>query len=117
MQRAPENNPIRLEHMLTHAQEACEVLDGRSWEAFRTNRLLCLAIDKLIEITGEAANNVTDGFQLRHPQIPWTPLIRMRHKLAHSYFKTDARVLWETVSFDLPSLVTDLQRILADERA
>ena len=117
MIRAPENNEARLRHMRQFAGEACELLEGLTWESFRHNRTVCLATDKLVEITGEAANYVTKEFQDAHDYIPWSDIIGMRHRLVHSYFKTDASVLWLTTTRYLPALVADLQRILADERA
>ena len=117
MKKAPENNAFRLGHMLAHAQEACDLLGERGWEVFRADRALCLAIDKLIQIAGEATNHVTDEFRQEHDEIPWKELIRMRHRLVHVYYKTDAYVIWRTTVRHLPSLVSYLQRILADDRA
>jgi len=39
----------------------------------------------------------------------------MRNRLVHGYDEVDLDVLWDTIEFDLPSLITTLQQILESE--
>ena len=115
MRRRPENDGKRLQHMLDAAQEAYRLLQGRSLQVFRQDRLLQLAIDKLVQIIGEAANNVTADRRVANSRIPWADMIGMRHRLVHVYYLTDLNILWGTVQDNLPPLIAELERILDQE--
>ena len=47
---------VALSHMVDHAREAVALTQGRSRTDLDSDRLLQLALSRLIEITGEAAN-------------------------------------------------------------
>ena len=61
---------IRLRHMLDHAREALTMVNGRSRSDLDTDRQLNLALVRLLEIVGEAANRVLTETRDRHPEIP-----------------------------------------------
>jgi len=50
---------VRLRHMLDSASEAVELIQGISRTDLDTNRVLSLALVRLLEIVGEAASKVT----------------------------------------------------------
>ena len=79
------------------------------------NRMLELALVRLIEIIGEAAARVSMEGQRGYPSIPWPEIIGMRNRLVHGYDEVDLDVLWDTIEFDLPPLITILQHILESE--
>lgn len=107
---------VRLLHMLDHAREAVALADGESPQSLRKNRLLQLGMRKLVEIVGEAAAAAPEEIQESLPTIPWTAAIGMRHRLVHGYDQVDLDVLWRTVREDLPSLIEELEEVLADPR-
>lgn len=72
-----------------------------------------LAIVKIAEIVGEAANRLSTDDQLRYPTIPWKEIVGMRNRLVHGYDAIDLDVLWDTVHIDLPPLIDELERILS----
>ena len=49
----------RLHHMLNHAREAVSLIQGKQREDLDRERLLELSLTRLIEIVGEAANQVS----------------------------------------------------------
>jgi uncharacterized protein with HEPN domain len=49
---------VALRHMLDHAREAVELARSRSRTDLDTDRLLQLALTRLVEIVGEAASRV-----------------------------------------------------------
>lgn len=61
---------VALQQMLDYAREAVTLAEGKTRENLDTERLLDLALTRLLEIIGEAANRVPDEFQLEHPEIP-----------------------------------------------
>ncbi len=99
--------------MLIAAREAVGFAEGLSFEAFATDRRAQLSIVKLIEIIGEAASRVDVEIRLAHPAIPWRDIVGMRNRLVHGYFDIDLRLVWDTVGADLPVLIGQLERLLA----
>ena len=62
---------VRLRHMLDYASEAVEMACGVSPDDLKRNRMLQLALVRLVEIVGEAATKVSEEGQHRYPSIPW----------------------------------------------
>jgi uncharacterized protein with HEPN domain len=44
--------------------------------------------------------------------IPWPEIVGMRNRLIHGYDTVDLKVLWDTISEDLPPLIADLEKII-----
>lgn len=108
---------IRLRHMLEAAEEATSFAAGASLETLAVDRKLSLALVKSIEIIGEAASHVSKECQIGHTDIPWAKIIGMRNRLIHAYFDIDLKVLLQTVTKDIPPLLSQLKIICsgADE--
>ena len=105
----------RLRHMLDHGREAVALLQGKTKAELKNNRVLHLALVRLIEIVGEAANRVSKGTQEHYPQIPWSQIVGMRNRLIHGYEFLDFDILWQTVTEDLPKLIDELEQIVPSE--
>ena len=103
---------ITLRQMLDHAQKAVTLSRGRKRSDLDEDLTFNLALTRLIEIIGEAANRVPDEFQDDHPEIPWIEIIGMRNRLIHGYDEVDFDFLWNVVRNDLPSLIKQLNKIL-----
>jgi uncharacterized protein with HEPN domain len=70
---------------------------------------------RLFEIIGEAANQVSEELRDNVPEIPWPVLIGMRNRLIHAYFSINLDVVWSTSTEDVPSLITELKRLLGKD--
>jgi uncharacterized protein with HEPN domain len=103
---------VRL-HMVDAANEALSFVANKSKTELEADRALALALVKSIEIVGEAASKVSREVRSRSPEIPWADLIAMRNRLIHSYFDVNLDIVWQTVSVELPPLVTQIQELLA----
>jgi len=75
---------------------------------------LLFALVRCIEIIGETGARVSPSTQTRHPQLPWAQMRGMRNRLIHAYFDVNARLVWDTVTDDLPPLIEQLTAILAE---
>lgn len=104
----------RLEPNRDHALEAIELAARRKRRDLETNRLLMHALTRLVEIVGEAADQVPTDIQKTHGTIPWRDAIGMRHRLIHGYDEVDLDILWATVKEDLPALAKQLDIALSD---
>jgi uncharacterized protein with HEPN domain len=70
------------------------------------------AIERCVELVGEAASHVSDGFQASHPEIPWREIIAQRHRLIHGYRDVDPERLRNVIESRLPALREQLQSLL-----
>lgn len=107
---------VALLHMLDHAREALVLVTNRTSKEFKEDRVLNLALVRLIEIVGEAAGRVPDEVRIRHTDIPWRQIVGMRNCLTHGYDAVDLDILWEVITKDLPPLVEQLEATLAHRR-
>lgn len=105
---------IRMRHMLDRAKEAVSMLRGRAREELDHDRMLELALVRLVEIIGEAASCVTEKTRLQNPSIPWGQIVGMRNRLIHGYDRVDLQILWDTIQDDLPPLIRSLETSLGD---
>lgn len=106
------DDSTRLRHMLDHAEEAMEMVRDRTYEDIKKDRMLELALVRLIEIIGEAAARISEDARERFTQIPWLQITGMRNRLFHGYDQVDLQVLWDTITDDLPPLVKQLEEAL-----
>ena len=107
---------IRIFHMLDAAREALSFMEGKSRTDLNTNRMLVLSLIKDIEIMGEAAAKISQETLKQIPQLPWSKIIGMRNRLIHAYFEVDLDILWKTVIEDIPSLLQELDKVVASEK-
>jgi len=49
-----------------------------------------LALERLLEVIGEASTNLSASFRSAHPDIEWSKVMRLRIVLAHHYHRIDA---------------------------
>ena len=99
--------------MLDHAKEALALIAGKDKKELQNDRVLELALIRLVEIVGEASAKVSPDTQQKFPSIPWSQIIGMRNRLIHGYASVDLDVLWDTIEVDLPPLVSALEKILS----
>lgn len=98
--------------MLTYAREAVSFTRGRARADLDRDTMLALALERAVEIVGEAAKNVSAVARSAHPTIPWRDIARTRDLFAHAYFMIDPEVLWSIVTKNLPELIEELEKAL-----
>lgn len=115
----PEDDRIRLQHMLDAARKAARLAAGRDREELDAeDSPLPDALVHLISVVGEAASRVSPGTRSTIDVIPWSDVVGMRNRLIHAYFDINLDILWATVQDSLPSLIRLLEPALAaDEGA
>lgn len=101
-----------LRDMLGAAREVVEFSAGKTWADFKGDTLLRRAIERSVEIIGEAARRVSRECQDRHADIPWGKIIPERHRLAHEYDRIDDSIIWSVAIRHVPLLVEQLTSIL-----
>ena len=58
---------IALQQILLHAQEAIKISEEKSRTDLDADRLLNLALTRLVEIIGETANRVPENVRTKYP--------------------------------------------------
>ena len=102
----------RLRHML----EATDAIGGyidRGRDVFAADAAIRDAVVYQIVVLGEAAKAVVQADpnvaeSLKQDGIEWSLLARMRDRLTHQYWRTDAELVWATATQDIPTLRTAL---------
>lgn len=107
-----ERDTAYLWDMLQAAEEVRDMVADRDLAAFLENRMLVRAVERGVEIIGEAARRVSADFAGAHPEVPWRTLIGQRNILAHEYGHIDHELLYRTVMDDVPELIVQLQSLL-----
>ena len=107
---------VYVRHMLDHAQEALDITSNRSRPELDTDRMLNLALVRLLEVIGEASRRVPDEFRTRYPNVPWRDTSGFRNRLIHAYDEIDFDIVWEIVQTDLLPLIAQLESIIAEHK-
>jgi uncharacterized protein with HEPN domain len=80
-----QRDAAHLLDMLQAAEKVRRYVKGKNLEDFETDELLHDAVERNIEIVGEAARRVSDEYKHNHPEIPWRKIIAQRNVLIHQY--------------------------------
>ena len=105
---------VAVQQMRDHGKEAMELAQNRSRADLDLDRMLNLALVRLLEILGEAARRVPDDFRSRYPNVPWRQTTDLRNVLIHDYDTVDFDALWRIIQEHLPPLVQQLQTIIGE---
>ena len=99
----------RLADILEAAAEIESIVaEGReSWDANRVERL---AVERLLEMIGEAARALSDERRAGIADVPWSDVIGLRTVLAHHYHRVDPNQVWTIASVELPRVAQQLGR-------
>lgn len=106
-----------LEDMRASALEVRDFTRGMSFEEFLQDRKTVNAVIRSLEVLGEAAKRIPEDVRVKHPDIPWQDIAGMRDKLIHEYHGVDLEIVWNTVQEDIPALLPQIEKVLAEERA
>ncbi len=81
--RPDERDAANLLDMLEAAEKVRRFVQGKTQEAFSADEVLRDAVERNVEIIGEAARKVSEAFRNEHPEIPWRKMIAQRNVLVH----------------------------------
>ncbi len=74
--------------------------------------MLQAAVERKLEIIGEAARGVSDDFRRDHPEVPWRGIIGQRHFLAHEYGEVRQEKLWRVATTRISELIEQLEKLI-----
>lgn len=106
-----ERDTALVEDMLVHARLISAFVEGISVDQYLADRKTQLAVERLIEIIGEAARGMSKAFRDSEPDIPWRGIIGQRNVLAHEYGEVKQERIWNVASREIPILIRHLERL------
>ena len=87
---------------------------GLSKEQFADNEVLIDSVlFRMIQVS-ENSDRLSAAFRERHGEIPWRAMRGLRNRIVHDYGKVDLTVIYETVVYDLPLLLRNLENVSED---
>lgn len=99
--------------MLEAAKVICRHIAEKRSSDLEQDRLLLGGVIRELLLIGEAANAISTKTQTSLSDIPWREVIGMRNQLVHGYFDVSHRIIWTTVTEDIPRLIAILEKALA----
>jgi uncharacterized protein with HEPN domain len=109
-----ERDKAYLADMLAAARDARMLARDLSYDTLMADVRTRLALERALEIIGEAARRVSAATREANPQIPWKGIIGTRNALAHQYGAIDYRRLYATSKQGVPALIEALERLLGE---
>ena len=88
------------------------ICEGKSKEQLLADWLATAALERYLEIVGEAVKRLPVDLRSKYPAVPWKEIAGTRDHLSHGYDDVDYQVLWDAVQKDLPELLTTVEKML-----
>lgn len=105
---------LSLLQMQDYAQRALTAARSRTVEDLSSDDVFRLAIERALEVVGEAANRLPTELRAKYPNVEWRKIIGMRNVLIHGYDVVQPQILWDTVQQSIPTLLNHVEVILRD---
>jgi len=89
------------------------IAENRVYEHYCNNKMLQRAVERNLEIMGEAMNRilkVKPNFPVQHAK----KIISTRNKIIHGYEQIDHTVVWGIVINHLPKLKSEVEKLLSE---
>lgn len=80
--------------------------------SFFANPIVQDAVIRNLEVIGEAAKRIPDGYKASLPNIPWRGLTGLRDVLIHQYEGVSLDEVWRIVEHELPGLRETIRKVL-----
>lgn len=106
-----EDDMARLWDMLDATRETIEFIDEKRFDQFMADRMLRRAVERNLEIIGEAAKHVSQASRDSIPDIPWRAMIALRNVISHEYGDIKYERIWSLCTEQLAVLIRQLEDI------
>ncbi len=103
-----------LRDIIESGNKLLEFTAKMTYAEFQADAKTQYAVIRALEIVGEASKQISPELRDQYPAVPWRSMAGMRDKLIHGYFGVNLKVVWRTVTEEIPTLLPLIQAILED---
>jgi uncharacterized protein with HEPN domain len=118
MRRPEDRDPAYIWDMLEAAREISDYIAGMRFHDYDQNSMAQAAVERKLEIIGEAAGRVSGSLKNANPEIPWRGMTGLRNVLIHEYGEVRTERVWVVAAEKIPELIkmlTPLLPVVSDE--
>lgn len=98
--------------MLQAAETVLRYVAGKTREDFEQDDRTRHAVERNLEIIGEAARRLNKEFRDQHTEFEWRAIMATRHILAHDYDEVDNDIVWRITTHHIPPLILQLKALI-----
>jgi uncharacterized protein with HEPN domain len=109
---SPRNWHDSIRDILDAIAEIQRFTQDMDYDTFKRDEKSIRAVEMNFIIIGEAASHITEEIEEKYPTIPWNLMRAMRNRIVHAYFNVDEKLMWDTVTNDLPPLIPELEKLI-----
>lgn len=100
-------------HVQRAISEIAEHTASMTREAYEADTKTQRAVERNLQIIGEAVHRLSSGLKAANPSIEWDEICATRNVVVHHYFGVDTSIVWDILLEDLPRLKTLVDEFLA----
>lgn len=108
-----ERDKTLLQDMLAACLEIRVYVGRQDLDAFLADGKTYRAVERCLEIVGEAARSVSEECRAGHGDIPWRKVIGLRNVISHEYGDIDYEGIFTVATDSIPRLIGSLERCFA----
>ena len=79
---------------------------------YAANRTMQRAIERSLEIVGEAANRLPKSFQAAHGEIDWGRVVGLRNVIIHCYDEVEDEQVWQIITVEVPRRLAQVRPLV-----
>lgn len=102
-----------LHDVLEAAARIHQYVAAATFEQYLQQPMLRDAVERCLEIIGEAVRRLSPEFRDSVPGVPWRKIMATRHILAHDYDEVNHETVWRIATVHVPELVEQVHPLLA----
>lgn len=110
------NDKVRLLHIYDAIINIESFTFGFDEKNYLSNTLVQSAVERQLEIIGEAASFVGNEIKDNYKDVEWNKIKAFRNVIAHEYFGVSSKQVWTVVCCELPSLKLAIERIIKEQK-
>lgn len=111
---APRDISVWLQDIQDAATEVLQFLHDAPLEDYLSDRMRCLAVERLLLLIGDAGIRLSAEDQAAMAALPdLEKIVALRNRIANGYWLTDHHLVHALKDEELPRLLADLKRLLA----
>jgi uncharacterized protein with HEPN domain len=103
---------LLLQDIQTAIMSILQYTEGFTLEKYESDLKTRHAVERNFEIIGEATARVPAAYKDLHPNIEWRIIKDFRNFIVHDYFGINNQIVWDTIQFRLPDLLSQIKELL-----